>query len=126
MSHATTKVKKLAARGVRRLFCICVASRGVYEWSHEHHDWQALDPASEIRDVCFRVPIPVGALVDRVLADDTVARALLTGKNRVIEEALAKRQKEGRKEGHREALTRLFVKRLGCLLFPRRATYRAS
>ena len=99
LSHTTTKAEKLARRGVRRLFCIRVADRRVLEWSHEHNDWQALEATAEIQDRCFRIPIPVAALVDRVLADDTVARALLAGKNRVLEEALAQSQGKGHKEG---------------------------
>lgn len=75
---------------------------------------------AQITDRCFRVPVPVTALVDRVLADDTVARALLARGNPVLVEALGEREdrgrreglkeghkeghKEGRKEGHREGL----------------------
>jgi len=89
MSHATDKVEKFAARGVRRLFAIRVAARKVYEWDHAHHDWTELAEDAVITDRCFRVPVPVKALVDRVLADDTVARALIARGNRVLVEALA-------------------------------------
>ena len=88
MSHATDKVEKFAARGVRRLFAIRVAARKVYEWDHAHRDWTELPDDAVIDDRCFRVPVPVKALVDRVLADDTVARALLARGNRVLVAAL--------------------------------------
>jgi hypothetical protein len=47
------------------------------------------------------VPIPVRALVDRVLADDTVARALLAAGNRVLDAALRKQRTQGRREALR-------------------------
>jgi hypothetical protein len=99
MSHATDKVEKLAARGVRRLFAIRVASRTVYEWDHAHHDWTELARDAVISDRCLRVPIPARALVDRVLADDTVARALLASGNRVISAALVEQRDAGLRDG---------------------------
>jgi len=104
LGHATTKVEKLAARGVRRLFCVRVASRAVYEWSHANGDWEQLDANASIEDRCLRVPIPVAALVDRVLANDTVARALLASRNRVIEQALQDRESRGEIRGEAQAL----------------------
>ncbi len=98
LGHATDKVKKLAARGVRRLFCVKVSTRRVYEWSHANDDWEQLEDSAAIEDRCFRVPIPVGALVDRVLADDTVASALLASRNRVIERALEEREQKAMAE----------------------------
>ncbi len=104
LAHATDKVEKFARRGVRRLFAVKVANRKVYEWDHSHHDWTELDASAEITDRCFRVPLPVAALVDRVLADDTVAKALLASRNRVIERALAEREARGEARGEARAL----------------------
>ena len=101
LAHTTRKVEKFAARGVRRLFAVRIANRAVYEWDHTHHDWTELDAQSDIADRCFRVPVPVRALVDRVLAADTVAKALLASRNRVIERELAAREARG--EAHGEA-----------------------
>lgn len=95
LAHATDKVEKFARRGVRRLFAVKVASRKVYEWDHEHHDWTELDADAEITDRCFRVPLPVAALVNRVVANDTVAKALLAARNHVIEGELAAREAQG-------------------------------
>ncbi len=100
LSHTTKKVEKFAARGVRRLFAVRLSTRTVYEWDHMHHDWTELDASGEIVDRCFRVPLPVRALVDRVRADDTIARALLAANNPVIEDALAARAARSRAEGH--------------------------
>jgi hypothetical protein len=102
MSHATKKVEKLAARGVRRLFAIRVAERKVYEWDRAHGDWTEFAEGDSITDVCFRVPVPVAAFVDRVLANDTVAEALLKSKNRVLMRALEEKQRAGERKGKRE------------------------
>ncbi len=102
MSHATKKVEKLAARGVRRLFAIRVAERKVYEWDRAHGDWTEFAEGDSITDVCFRVPVPVAAFVDRVLANDTVAEALLKSKNRVLMKALEEKQRAGERKGKRE------------------------
>ena len=92
-----TLVEKFAARGVRRLFCVRVKTGLVYEWSHEHHDWQQVE--GDIVDRCFRVPIPVRALVDRVAADDTVARALLASRNSVLAREVAREVASGEARG---------------------------
>jgi hypothetical protein len=102
MSHATKKVEKLAARGVRRLFAIRVAERKVYEWDRAHSDWTEFAEGDSITDVCFRVPVPVAAFVDRVLANDTVAEALLKSENRVLMKALEEKQRAGERKGKRE------------------------
>ncbi len=91
LSHATVKAEKFITRGVRRVFCVRIADRTVYEWNHAAEGWTPLAPTDEITDRCFTVPIPAGALVDRVLADDVVAQALLASRNKVIERALAAR-----------------------------------
>ena len=109
LAHATDKVEKFAKRGVRRLFAVKVASRRVYEWDHAHHDWTELDAAGEIVDRCFRVPLPVAALLDRMLANDTVARALLAARNRVIEGAIAEREARGEARGEAREIGRAHV-----------------
>ncbi len=111
LAHATDKVEKFAKRGVRRLFAVKVGSRKVYEWDHTHHDWTELDAAAEIVDRCFRVPLPVAALVDRVLANDTVAKALLAARNRVIEGALAEREARGAQRSLAASVLRVLARR---------------
>jgi hypothetical protein len=111
LAHATDKVEKFARRGVRRLFAVKVAARRVYEWDHDHHDWTELDADAAITDRCFRVPLPVAALLDRVLADDTVARALLASSNRVIERALTEREARGALRALGAAVLRVLARR---------------
>jgi hypothetical protein len=95
LARTTGKVETFAARGVRRFFAVRIANRAVNEWDHARHGWTELDAQSEIIDRCFR--LPVRALVDRVLADDTVAKALLACRNRVIERELAACDDRGRR-----------------------------
>jgi Putative restriction endonuclease len=104
VEHVTKKTRKLAKRGVRRLFYVHVAQRAVFEWAHAEGEWKKLDDAAEIVDRCFSVPIPVRALVDRVLADDTVARALLAGGNRVLDAALRQQRAQGLRDGRAQGL----------------------
>ncbi len=107
--HLTTKVRALAMRGVRRLFYIRVSDRAVHEWDHAAGAWARLADDAVIEDRCFRVPIPVGALVDRVLADDTVARALLAARNAVIVGAI----EEGRVAGQLAVIARQCARKIG-------------
>ncbi|MEZ4392905.1 MAG: hypothetical protein R3A48_17600 [Polyangiales bacterium] len=111
LSHTTAKVEKFAKRGVRRLFAVRVATRAVYEWDHAHHDWTELDAAGEIHDRCFRVAVPVAALIDRVRADDTVARALLASGNRVFEQTLAAREARGELAALAASVLRVLARR---------------
>ncbi|MEZ4409568.1 MAG: hypothetical protein R3A52_24310, partial [Polyangiales bacterium] len=97
----------LAMRGVRRLFYIRVSDRAVHEWEHTTGAWTKLADDAVIDDRCFRVPIPVAALVDQVLADDTVARALLAAGNSVIVGAI----EAGALRTLRESLLRVLARR---------------
>lgn len=54
------------------------------------------------------------ALVDRVLADDTVAKALLASKNRVIEHELAAPETRGEARGVQQSLAAAVLRVLGC------------
>jgi hypothetical protein len=115
LDHVTRKTRQLARRGVRRLFYLRVADRSVHEWQHASSEWLPLDAESEIRDRCFVVPIPVRAFVRRVLAHDTVARALVATGNPVIITAVNAARDEGvrdgRLEGVRTSLLRVAARR---------------
>ena len=102
LDHVTRKTRLLAKRGVRRLFYLHVADRSVHEWQHANGEWLPLDDDAEIRDRCFVVAMPVAALVDRLRADDTIARALVARRNPVIEAIRREERDEGHREGHRE------------------------
>ena len=111
--HVTAKVRALSMRGVRRLFYIRVSDRAVHEWQRASGSWARLDDDAVIEDRCFRVPIPVRALADQVLADDTVARALIAAGNRVIVGAVRESREEGREEGRVEVFALQCSRRLG-------------
>ncbi len=102
IAHVTKKARRFVARGVRRVFYVSVARRLVHEWDADGDMWRMLPGKAEIVDPCFSVAIPAAALIDRVLADDTIARALLTQRNRVIMEALGLQRNEGLRDGKRE------------------------
>ena len=103
-AHVTRKARRFVARGVRRVFYVSVSRRLVHEWDADGDMWRLLPGKAEIVDPCFAVAIPVAALIDRVLADDTVARALLERRNPVIVKALERQRQAGVKEGRRDGV----------------------
>ena len=105
------KARRFVARGVRRVFYVRVDAHEVYEWQRANDAWERLRDDDAIADRCFVVPIPVGALVQRVLADDTVAAALLARGNAVITAAVEAARRLGLARGTQEALLRLLARR---------------
>jgi len=112
LTHVSKKARAFIERGVRRFFYIRLSDRSLFEWDHVRGDWTRLPEDAEIRDRCFRVPLPVRAFTSRVVADNAVANALLAARNPVLTEALRKRQSEGRDEGL-QPLVHLFTRKLG-------------
>ena len=104
MSYAERKARKLADRGVRRVFAIDVGRSRAFEWSRAKGAWQLLDPAADIEDPTLAAPLPVSALVSAAKADDPIARALLRKRNPVIEDARASSHRRGVAKGKREGL----------------------
>ncbi len=104
LAHVTKKARHFVARGVRRVFDVSVARRLVHEWDADGDMWRMLPGKAEIVDPCFSVAIPAAALIDRVLADDTVARALLERRNPVLLKALERQREEGVNEGRKEGV----------------------
>ena len=104
LDHVTRKTRRLARRGVRRIFALRVTDHAVFEWQHARREWEELAAESEIRDRCFVVPIPVRAFVRRVLAHETVARALLATGNPVIIAAVNAAREQGLRDGRTEGL----------------------
>lgn len=125
LARVTTKARKLVTRGVRRVFVIDVADRAVREWSRARDDWELLPPDAAITDRCFSEPVPVRALVDHLLADEVVVRALHRRRNPALMRLLDEREARGRDEGL-APLVRQFERRLGrALTADERATLRA-
>ena len=98
-NDAAEKARTFVRRGVRRVFYVRVDEGDVYEWSRATDAWVKFGDEASIEDRCFIVPIPVRALVQRVLADDTVARALLARGNPVVVAAVNAARAKGHDEG---------------------------
>lgn len=112
-SDVTKKARRLAERGVRRVFAIDVNDECAYEWSSAAADWRLLDPAAAITDPALAVALPIEPLISAVDADDSMAQALRAKRH---PEFLAEREEgreEGRDEGLRDALRKLLVLKFG-------------
>ena len=126
----TVKARKLVARGVRRVFCVLVKQGRVLEWSRAKDDWSGLPNDASIEDPCLVRPLPVAALLDALVADDEVAKALIVKRPPAIRKALLDSKAKGRREGELQAkaetLLRLLAAR-GLRVSPRvRASIEAS
>jgi len=111
LAHVTAKTRALIARGVRRAFLVDVTDRSIHEWSRDDDGWRRLDAADAITDPCFVVPVPVRALVDELLGDDTVARSLLQKNNPVLATELQRARAAAQRAGIQ--LVRRLERRLG-------------
>src|SRR5262249_12857197 len=101
LGHASRKARKLAGRGVRRVFAIDIKRSRVLEWSATLGRWQALDTEGHIEDAALALPLPIEAMLDAARADDALARALVARHNPVIEAVRAKDRAAGKAEGLR-------------------------
>ncbi len=99
----TTKARELARRGVRRIFCLIVKPRRLVEWSRETDGWSAA-PVDRIDDRCFVRLLPASSLLDAVLADDAVTKALRAKRHPEFLAEHAAGVEEGVKEGLRTAV----------------------
>ncbi len=102
LGDVETKARKLAHRGVRRVFAIDIRRERVWEWVRDADTWQVQYDAGLIEDRCLAVPIAVAELVSATRADDAIARVLLARRHPVIEAAITERAEEGRKQGREE------------------------
>jgi Uma2 family endonuclease len=102
-SDVTAKTRLLHQRGVRRVVCLDLPKSRVLEWNATQGDWDELPLSSSFVDrTCFVRGIPVSALLDVGLAENTAAAALLTKKNPVLEKALEERHEQGLEQGREE------------------------
>lgn len=109
LADVTAKTRLLHQRGVRRVLCLDLPKSRVLEWNATVGDWDELPLSSSFVDrTCFVRGIPVSALLDVGLAENTAAAALLTKKNPVLEKALEERHEagvsQGREQGREEGL----------------------
>lgn len=80
-ASATRKGRRLADRGVRRVFAIDLDDERIYEWSRAGDAWTPLEPTSSIEDPALAVPLPLAPLLGAVDSDDAVANALRAKRN---------------------------------------------
>jgi Uma2 family endonuclease len=102
LRDAADKARRLADRGVRRVFAVDVPHQRVHEWSPDADGWRLLPDAGSIEDPALALPLPVEALVKAAKADDAMAAALLAKNNPVLAEAQERSRSEGREEGRQE------------------------
>jgi Uma2 family endonuclease len=102
LGKAAAKAKKLADRGVRRVFAVDVSRQRAFEWSAALESWELLVPSGTIEDETLGAPLTVEALVRAAKADDAIAHALLRKKNPVLESALLAERDRGKVEGKAE------------------------
>ncbi|MBK8254155.1 MAG: Uma2 family endonuclease [Polyangiaceae bacterium] len=95
----TKKALMLVARGVRRVFCLVVKGRKLSEWSRAHGRWEPIPPDAMIEDPCFVAPIKAGALMDSVLAEDAIGRAMLAKDAPSVVAALNEKLAKGLERG---------------------------
>jgi len=111
LSHAAAKARALVERGIRRVFAIDVSRERGLEWSRATNAWEILGTDAVIDDPTLVLPLPIRDLVTSITTDDSVARALLAKRNRVLAAKLDGARTKGKTEGKAEALVAVLVAR---------------
>jgi hypothetical protein len=97
------RARVMAERGVRRILAIPVRGDAagneilagpLVEWIATEERWRIYGNDELLEDPCLYKPLPVGALLDAVAADDTVAQALLDKGNPVLLRHVQERARE--------------------------------
>jgi len=99
LADAGRKARKLAGRGVRRVFAIELRRARVLEWSTDLDDWAQLAAVGDIVDPVLSVPLPIAPLLTAAHTDDVVARALIAKENPEVMQYRAEGEARGRAEG---------------------------
>ncbi len=106
MGDVAKRARDFTDRGVRRVFCLNVKKRRVFEWDSTTDDWRLMSTTGSISDPCFVRPLAVRALIDAAAQDDEVARALLAKKNAVLATALQEHFDDGFDRGDKAGFER--------------------
>lgn len=104
LAHTIERAQELTSKGVRRIFAIFVKQREVAEWSPAQARFVPLDLDGTIEDRTLVRPLPVGALFDTAVADDSIVDALMAKANPRLAEHIAESRAEGLAEGRVEAV----------------------
>lgn len=102
LSVPTKKARKLARRGVRRVFCLLVGKARMLEWSTETDGWRTMGVDDVIDDRCLARPLPVRAMLEAAASDEAVVAALRARKVPAFEAALADERQKGEARGRAE------------------------
>ena len=102
LANAADRARRLAARGVRRVFAIDVERNRAIEWSPGIEAWRLLDAGACIEDRVLAVALAVEPLVKAVRMDDAIARALVAKNNPVIAAEKAASHSKGKVEGREQ------------------------
>lgn len=102
MADLKRKAARLTDRGVRRVFALLVKRKQVLEWSTAQQEFVPV--VGEIRDPCLGVPLPVRAILDAAVAEDTMVRALDQKGNRALLQIRKEEHQTGLDEGKRLGL----------------------
>lgn len=104
MPSMIARAHKLSACGVRRIFAVFVKKGEVCEWFPEEACFVPLDLDGTIEDRTLVCPVPVRALFDTAVADDSLVDALEAKGNPRLAERVAKGHAKGFAEGLRSAV----------------------
>jgi hypothetical protein len=102
LSKVADKARRLAGRGVRRVFAIDSKKGRVLEWMAETAGWTVLDRDGTIVDLALAVPMPVAPLLDAAKAHDAIVEAFRSQRHTQFVEERAEGRAEGRLEGRLE------------------------
>ncbi len=99
----TIKAQELAARGVRRIFCIVLKKQQVLEWSHRASTWELLSTDGVIEDPTLG-SLPVKALLDAGEIEKEAVRALDLADGVAIQALKGRERKRGGLRGLADAV----------------------
>jgi hypothetical protein len=115
LGHMVERAQQLTRKGVRRVFAIFVKKREVGEWSPSRASFLPLDLDGTIDDRTLIRPLPVRALFDTAVADDSIVDALVAKANPRLAERIAEGHAEGLAEGLAKVLLKLLGQRFGTI-----------
>lgn len=109
LGHMRERAHELTSKGVRRIFAIFVKKREVGEWSPSQARFVPLALEGAIEDPALIRPLPVRALFDAAVADDSVVDALEAKGNPRLVERISAGFAEGLRRAVKTACTLLGI-----------------
>ena len=100
LSVARTKARKLAARGVERVFALSLKSNRAVEWDRKTREFRAMRLDETIEHRALASALPIAALLETAQADEAVLSALEVRRPDLVERLEAR----GEARGERRAI----------------------